>query len=87
VEGALAMMHRDVVWANGLAGGHVHGPDGVRNYWTRQWAEMDSRADPIKISSAADDTVLVEVHVSARDGAGALLFDATARHVFVWRTA
>jgi ketosteroid isomerase-like protein len=82
VDGALELMHRDVVWANGLAGGHVHGHKGVRDYWTRQWAEMDSRAAPLGISSAADDTVLVEVHVSARDRAGALLFDAKARHVF-----
>ena len=48
IEAALATMHPDVIWANGLEGGHVHGHDGVRDYWTRQWAMMDScaEADP-----------------------------------------
>ena len=30
IEAALATMHPDVIWANGLEGGHVHGHDGVR---------------------------------------------------------
>ena len=42
MEAALATMHRDVVWANGLEGGHVYGHDGVREYWTQQWAMIDS---------------------------------------------
>ena len=27
----LAALHEDVIWANGLEGGHVHGREGVRN--------------------------------------------------------
>ena len=34
MEAVLATMHRDVMWANGMEGGHVYGRDGVRNYWT-----------------------------------------------------
>src|SRR5467141_1161513 len=41
MEAVLATMHLDVMWANGMEGGHVHGHDGVRNYWTRQWAIID----------------------------------------------
>ena len=41
MEAVLAMIRRDVVWANGLEGGHVYGHDGVRDYWTRQWSMMD----------------------------------------------
>jgi hypothetical protein len=32
MEAAVATMHPDVAWANGLEGGHVHGHDGVRDY-------------------------------------------------------
>ena len=32
----LAAMHEDVIWANGMEGGHVHGREGVRSYWMRQ---------------------------------------------------
>jgi ketosteroid isomerase-like protein len=36
MESVLAAMHEDVMWANGMEGGHVHGVDGVRKYWTQQ---------------------------------------------------
>jgi hypothetical protein len=67
MEAALATMHPDVMWANGLEGGHVHGHDGVRDYWTRQWAMMDSRAEPTGFSIGEDGTAYLEVHLTARD--------------------
>ncbi len=82
IDAALSLMQADVVWANGLAGGHVHGRDNVRRYWTDQWAAMESRARPTRFSIAADGTVHVEVHLTATDRAGKPLFDATAHHVF-----
>ena len=41
MEAVLAKLDENVVWANGMEGGHVHGRDGVRGYWTRQWAMVD----------------------------------------------
>ncbi len=82
MEAVLAIMHRDVVWANGLEGGHVYGHDGVRDYWTRQWAMIDSRAEPIGFSIDEDRTVNVEVHLTARDLNGNLLFDKIGGHIF-----
>ena len=82
MEAALATMHPDVIWANGLEGGHVHGHDGVRDYWTRQWAMMDSRAEPTGFSIGEDGTAYVEVHLTARDLNGNALFDEKAGHVF-----
>ena len=38
----LAVLADDVAWANGMDGGHVHGREAVREYWTRQW--NDGRA-------------------------------------------
>ena len=35
METVLDCMDQDVIWANGMEGGHVRGCDGVRNYWTR----------------------------------------------------
>ncbi len=62
VETVLAAMHEDVTWANGMEGGHVHGRDGVRNYWTRQWTMIDPHVEPVSISAAPDGEFLVEVH-------------------------
>lgn len=81
MEAVLRTMHRDVVWANGLEGGHVYGHDGVRDYWTRQWATIDSHAEPVGFS-IADGTATVEVHLTARDLQGNLLFDKMGGHIF-----
>jgi hypothetical protein len=31
IEAVLAVLHEDVIWANGMEGGHVHGRDEVRS--------------------------------------------------------
>ena len=82
MEALLATMHQDVVWANGLEGGHVYGHAGVRDYWTRQWATMDSHVEPVGFWIGADGTSEVEVHLTARDLKGNLLFDKMGDHVF-----
>ncbi len=82
MEAVLATMHRDVVWANGMEGGHVRGHDGVRDYWTRQWATIDSRVEPIGFSIGADGTTDVEVHLTARDLDGKMVFDKMGGHIF-----
>ena len=38
IDAVLATMHHDVDWPNGMEGGRVHGHEGVRDYWMRQWA-------------------------------------------------
>jgi ketosteroid isomerase-like protein len=81
MEAVLTTMHPEVVWANGLEGGHVYGHDGVRDYWTRQWAMIDSHAEPVDFS-IADGTANVEVHLTARDLEGNLLFDKMGGHIF-----
>jgi hypothetical protein len=82
MDALLTSMHPDVIWANGLEGGHVHGREGVRDYWTRQWAAMDSRAEPVRFSIGEDGTICVDVHLIGRDLNGNVLFDTTAVHVF-----
>ncbi len=82
MESALAAMHDDVVWANGMEGGHVHGRDAVRSYWTRQWAIVDPRVDPVSFSSGADGEIIVEVHQVVRDVDGNLLADRMVGHIF-----
>lgn len=82
MEAVLATMHRDVAWANGLEGGPVYGHDGVRDYWTRQWAMIDSRVEPLGFSIGADGSVDVEVHLTAHDLEDNVLFDKMGCHVF-----
>jgi hypothetical protein len=82
VDSALAAMHEDVIWANGMEGGHVHGRDGVRNYWTRQWAIINPYVEPVGFTNGPHGEVVVEVHTVVRALNGSLLADKMVGHVF-----
>lgn len=82
VEALLAMMQPDVVWANGMEGGYVHGRDGVRSYWTRQWALVDPHVEPIAFSASQEDEIEVEVHQVVRDLKGHVIADKKIGHIF-----
>lgn len=82
IESVLAAMHPDVVWANGMEGGHVHGRDEVRSYWKRQWALVDPRVEPLEISANGKGEVVLKVHQVVRDREGNLLTDKFVIHVF-----
>jgi ketosteroid isomerase-like protein len=82
IESVLAAMHRDVVWANGMEGGHVHGRDEVRSYWKREWAIVDPYVEPVEISPNGKGEVAVKVHQVVRDLTSNLLADRLVIHVF-----
>jgi hypothetical protein len=72
-----------------MDGGHVHGPEAVRAYWTRQWAIISPHVEPVRFTEAADSSVVVEVRQSVRDLEGRPLQDQahglkdkTVIHVF-----
>ena len=82
MEAVLACLDENVMWANGMEGGHVQGRDGVRSYWTRQWATVDPHVNPVGFSNGPQGEVIVEVHQVVHDLAGALLMDQMVGHIF-----
>jgi hypothetical protein len=82
METVLAALHETVAWANGMEGGHVHGRDGVRSYWTRQWAMIDPHVEPVGFSRGPEGEIVVEVHQVVHDLDGALLLDQMVGHIF-----
>ena len=85
IESVLAAMHRDVVWANGMEGGYVHGRDEVRSYWKRQWAIIDPHVEPVEISPNGKGGFVVQVHQVVRDHNGNLVANRQVIHVFQMR--
>ena len=92
IDGVLAVLADDVAWANGMDGGHVHGREGVRAYWTRQWAMINPHVEPVRFQRAADDAIVAEVRQSVFDLEGKPLQgqthglkDKTVGHVFRFR--
>jgi nuclear transport factor 2 (NTF2) superfamily protein len=82
MENVLTAMDEDVIWANGMEGGHVRGRDGVRGYWTRQWAMIDPHVEPVEFSIGSDGKIVVEVHQIVRDLKGNVLADQMVGHIF-----
>ena len=82
IETVLAAMDDDVIWANGMEGGHVRGRNEVRSYWTRQWSMIDPHVEPVAFAQGREGEVVVEVHQLVRDLKGNLLADKMVSRVF-----
>ena len=85
IDAALASMHPDVDWPNGMEGGRVRGHDEVRAYWQRQFELIDSHVEPEAFEELADGRVSVSVHQRVRDPNGNVVSDGHVRHVYELR--
>jgi SnoaL-like domain len=83
IENVLTTLHENVAWANGMEGGHVHGRNGVRDYWRRQWAMIDPNVQPTGFTRGARGGIVVEVRQTIRDLTGKLLSERTVGHIFL----
>jgi hypothetical protein len=82
LEAVLARMHPEVRWSNGWEGGYVHGHEGVRDYWTRQWAVLDPKVEPQTIEPDDQGRMVVRVHQVVHDRDGNLLVDTIVHHEY-----
>ena len=65
-----------------MEGGYVRGREGVRSYWTRQWAMIDPHVEPVEFSIGSEGKIVVEVHQIVRDLEGDVLADQMVGHIF-----
>ena len=82
IDGVLALLAPDVLWANAMEGGHAVEHAGVREYWTRQWAVADPTVTPIAVTRPGPDTRRVQVRQMIHDLSGNLLADDEVVHLF-----
>ena len=89
IDAVLAALADDVAWANGMEGGHVHGREAVREYWTRQWTIISPHVEPVAFRQAEEGVMEVEVIQRVFDldgrpleGQTHGLKDKTVLHVF-----
>jgi hypothetical protein len=85
IEAVISRMHPQVEWANGMEGGHLHGRNAVREYWTRQFTTLNPRVDPVSIDPGTNNDWLVTVHQVVQDIKGNLLLDTTVYHTYQFR--
>ncbi len=85
IDAVLAGMTDDVDWPNAWEGGRLHGKRAVREYWLRQWNEIDPHVEPVSVSTRPDGLVAVDVHQVVRTPGGDLLGETRVFHVYAMR--
>ncbi len=84
IDGVLSLMEEDVRWPNGWEGGYVNGYNEVREYWTRQWKELNPMVTPLYIQIINDGKLDVEVRQLVKDMKGKILFDGVIHHIYTF---
>jgi hypothetical protein len=82
IDAVLAGVTADVDWPNAWEGGRVAGRDGMRDYWERQWREIDPHVEPVTFTARGPDEVAVDVHQVVRALDGTTLVDGRVTHVY-----
>jgi ketosteroid isomerase-like protein len=85
VDAVIARLHPDVDWPNAWEGGRLEGHAAVRDYWTRQFAQIDPHVEPVEITETDDGRVEVQVHQTVRSLDGEILADGHVAHVYTIR--
>lgn len=79
----LSLMHKDVLWPNGWEGGYVRGHREVRDYWTRQWKELNPTVNPVLCKEVGEGKMEVLVHQIVKDMQDKVVFDGNVRHIYM----
>ena len=66
IDAVLAGMTPDVDWPNAWEGGYESGHGAVRDYWTRQWQELDPEVHPVAMTVEDDGRIRVLVEQTVR---------------------
>ena len=85
IDTVLAKMDPNVDWPNGMEGGREHGRAAVQAYWTRQFALVQSKVEPVNITVEEDGRIYVEGRQVVLDNNGELLSDQMVQHVYTLR--
>lgn len=82
IDTVLSLMHPNIHWPKAFEGGYVVGHKAVRDYWTRQWSEINPKVEPLIITERPDGKVEVEVDQLVKDLEGKILFTGKVKHVY-----
>jgi ketosteroid isomerase-like protein len=85
VDTVLAATAEDIDWPNAWEGGRVRGHHAVREYWRRQWAEIDPHVQPLAITKRPDGQLAVAVRQAVRSREGVVLSEHEVVHTYEMR--
>ena len=84
IDKALSTMQPNVQWSKAWEGGYISGHNEIKEYWTRQWKEINPTVDPIGFTERQNGSLAIDVHQKVKDLQGNLLFDGKVKHVYTF---
>lgn len=60
IDKALSTRQSNVKWSKAWEGGYISGHDEIKQYWTRQWNEINPNVEPIGFKERQDGSLEVE---------------------------
>ncbi len=82
IDTALSTMHPDVQWSKAFEGGYASGHNEIREYWTRQWKEINPNVEPVGFNERQNGTLEILVHQLVKDLQDNIIFDGIVKHVY-----
>lgn len=82
IDTALSTFHPNVEWPKAFEGGYVNGHSEIRDYWTRQWSEINPTVQPIEFNERQDGTLEITVHQKVKDLQDNIIFDGVVKHIY-----
>lgn len=80
----LAAFTPQVHWARAWEGDYAVGHAQVREYWLRQWQELNPHVEPTGFAPRADGRLEVAVHQLVKDKQGQVVFEGPVRHLYTF---
>jgi len=84
IDSALSTMQPDIQWSKAWEGGYIIGHDEIKQYWTRQWNEINPKVEPIAFNLRQNESLEVVVHQKVKDLQGNLIFDGKVKHIYTF---
>jgi hypothetical protein len=85
IDNALSTMQPDVQWSKAWEGGYISGHDEIKQYWTRQWTEINPKVEPVGFNERENGNLEVKVHQNVKDLQGNLMFDGLVKHIYTFQ--
>ena len=84
IDKALSTMQPNVQWSKAWEGGYISGHDEIKEYWTRQWKEINPNVEPVEFNERLNGSLEVKVHQKVKDLQGNSMFDGTVKHIYTF---
>lgn len=85
IDNALSTMQPDVQWSKAWEGGYISGHNEIKEYWTRQWSEINPKVEPVGFDERENGSLEVKVAQNVKDLQGALVFDGLVKHIYTFQ--